>query len=51
MRLIGIGTPEIGDADECFGAETTGMLRAMLPEGGTAWVAAARAGIGMWGAC
>ena len=42
VRLIGIDTPEIGDAGECFGAEATGMLRAMLPEGGTAWVTADR---------
>lgn len=37
VRLLGIDTPEIGDNSECFGAEATDALRALLPEGSTAW--------------
>ncbi|WP_129586599.1 thermonuclease family protein [Microterricola viridarii] len=37
VRLLGIDTPEVGDNAECFGAEATDALRALLPEGTTAW--------------
>lgn len=37
VRLLGIDTPEVGENAECFGAEATAMLRALLPEGSTAW--------------
>lgn len=31
-RLIGIDTPEIGDAAECYGEEATELTRRLLPE-------------------
>ncbi len=37
VRLLGIDTPEIGENAECFGAEATEALRALLPHGATAW--------------
>lgn len=37
VRLLGIDTPEVGDNAECFGSEATDALRALLPEGSTAW--------------
>ncbi|KQW08119.1 hypothetical protein ASC66_04045 [Leifsonia sp. Root4] len=37
VRLLGIDTPEVGEDAECFGAEATEALRALLPEGSTAW--------------
>ncbi|PPL19157.1 hypothetical protein GY24_07355 [Microterricola pindariensis] len=37
VRLLGIDTPEVGENAECFGAEATEALRALLPEGTTAW--------------
>lgn len=37
VRLLGIDTPEVGEDAECFGAEATDALRALLPEGSTAW--------------
>ncbi|RZU64049.1 nuclease-like protein [Microterricola gilva] len=37
VRLLGIDTPEVGENAECFGAEATEALRALLPEGSTAW--------------
>jgi micrococcal nuclease len=33
VRLLGVDTPEIGDAAECYGDEATALLRSMLPEG------------------
>ncbi|WP_166789768.1 thermonuclease family protein [Cryobacterium fucosi] len=42
VRLIGIDTPEIGDAAECFGDEATLALRALVPDGSTVWVSADR---------
>ncbi|MFT2816138.1 thermonuclease family protein [Leifsonia sp. A12D58] len=40
VRLIGLDTPEIGDNAECFGAEATETLRALLPEGSQVFAAA-----------
>lgn len=37
VRLLGIDTPEVGDNAECYGDEATAALRAILPEGSTAW--------------
>lgn len=37
VRLLGIDAPEVGEDAECFGAEATEALRALLPEGSTAW--------------
>ena len=42
VRLIGIDTPEIGDAAECFGDEATLALRALAPDGSTVWITADR---------
>lgn len=38
VRLLGINTPEIGDAAECWGDHATSELRGLLPEGQTVWV-------------
>jgi len=40
VRLIGLDTPEIGDHAECYGAEATEQLRALLPEGAQVGVTA-----------
>lgn len=37
VRLLGIDTPEVGENAECFGPQATEALRALLPEGSTAW--------------
>jgi micrococcal nuclease len=42
VRLIGIDTPEISPALECWGAEATAGLTALLPPGSTVYVAADR---------
>lgn len=42
VRLIGVDTPEISPELECWGAEATDRLTALLPPGSTAWVAADR---------
>lgn len=39
VRLLGINTPEISDPPECYGAEATALLRALLPKGTPVWVA------------
>jgi len=33
VRLLGIDTPEIGENAECWGEESTMLLRSLLPEG------------------
>lgn len=38
VRLLGINTPEIGDAEECWGQHAASELRGLLPEGQTVWV-------------
>lgn len=38
VRLIGLDTPEISP-DECWGAEATARLTALVPPGSTIWVA------------
>jgi micrococcal nuclease len=38
VRLLGINTPEIGDAEECWGPHAASELRGLLPEGQTVWV-------------
>jgi len=40
VRLLGINTPEIGENAECYGDESTALLRQLLPEGSTVWVLA-----------
>jgi micrococcal nuclease len=40
VRLIGLDTPEISPAVECWGGEATASLTAMLPPGSTVWAAA-----------
>ncbi len=40
VRLIGIDTPEISPAVECWGAEATNSLTALLPPGSSVWAAA-----------
>lgn len=40
VRLIGLDTPEISPVPECWGAEATGRLTALLPPGSTMWAAA-----------
>jgi micrococcal nuclease len=39
VRLIGIDTPEISPAPECWGAEATAGLTALAPPGTTLWAA------------
>ncbi|MGV8895355.1 MAG: thermonuclease family protein [Rhodoglobus sp.] len=38
VRMLGIDTPEIGDNLECYGDESTALLRQLLPEGTHVWV-------------
>ncbi len=38
VRMLGINTPEIGDGLECYGDESTALLRQLLPEGTHVWV-------------
>jgi micrococcal nuclease len=40
VRLLGIDTPEIGKNIECYGDESTALLREMLPEGASVFTAA-----------
>jgi micrococcal nuclease len=40
VRLIGLDTPEISPAVECWGTEATANLTALLPPGSTVWAAA-----------
>ena len=40
VRLIGLDTPEISPAPECWGAEATNSLSALLPPGSSVWAAA-----------
>lgn len=40
VRLIGVDTPEISPALDCWGEEATTSLRAMLPPGSTFWATA-----------
>ena len=40
VRLIGLDTPEISPAVECWGGEATASLTALLPPGSTVWAAA-----------
>ena len=42
VRLLGVDTPEISPAPECWGDEATDSLRAMVAPGSTVWVAADR---------
>ncbi|HRN29003.1 MAG TPA: thermonuclease family protein [Terrimesophilobacter sp.] len=37
VRLVGIDTPEVQPAVECFGAESRDALRQLLPDGSTVW--------------
>ncbi len=39
VRLLGIDTPEISPAVECWGAEATEALAALAPAGSTIWLA------------
>jgi micrococcal nuclease len=40
VRLIGLDTPEISPAPECWGGEATNTLSTLLPPGSTVWAAA-----------
>jgi len=40
VRLLGIDSPEVGENAECWGAESTMLLRSLLPEGTTVHVLA-----------
>lgn len=40
VRLLGIDTPEISPELDCWGAEATARLTALVPAGSTIWVAA-----------
>lgn len=42
VRLIGLDTPEVFPELECWGAEATSSLTALLPPGSTLWAAADR---------
>ncbi|MFE5407433.1 thermonuclease family protein [Microbacterium sp. NPDC056569] len=39
VRLLGIDTPEISPAVDCWGAEATAKLSSLVPPGSTIWVA------------
>lgn len=49
VRLIGLDTPEISPAVECWGAEATANLTALLPPGSTLWAAADREVLDQYG--
>ncbi|HEX5728310.1 thermonuclease family protein [Microbacterium sp.] len=49
VRLIGVDTPEISPAPECWGDEATARLNAMLPAGSTVWAAADRDAVDQYG--
>ncbi len=38
VRLLGIDTPEISSPPDCWGAEATAKLTALVPAGSTIWV-------------
>ncbi|WP_347977986.1 thermonuclease family protein [Microbacterium sp. ProA8] len=38
VRLLGIDTPEISSPPDCWGAEATAKLSALVPAGSTIWV-------------
>jgi micrococcal nuclease len=40
VRLIGLDSPEISPAAECWGGEATNSLTALLPPGSSVWAAA-----------
>lgn len=49
VRLLGIDTPEISPAVECWGAEATAALTALAPAGSTIWAAADRDAFDQYG--
>lgn len=49
VRLIGIDTPEISPAGECWGAEATDSLTALLPPGSTVHAVADREVLDQYG--
>jgi micrococcal nuclease len=49
VRLIGLDTPEISPELECWGAEATTSLTALLPPGSTLWAAADREALDQYG--
>jgi micrococcal nuclease len=49
VRLIGIDTPEISPAVECWGAEATNSLTALLPPGSSVWAAPDREVLDQYG--
>ena len=49
VRLIGVDTPEISPAVECWGAEATTSLSTLLPPGSTLWAAADREVLDQYG--
>jgi micrococcal nuclease len=49
VRLIGLDTPEIQPAVDCWGAEATASLTALLPPGSTLWAVADREVLDQYG--
>jgi micrococcal nuclease len=49
VRLLGVDTPEISPAPECWGDEATARLTALLPAGSTVWAAADREVLDQYG--
>ena len=49
VRLIGLDTPEIQPSVDCWGAEATASLIALLPPGSTLWAAADREVLDQYG--
>ena len=49
VRLIGLDTPEIQPVVDCWGAEATASLTALLPPGSTLWAAADREVLDQYG--
>jgi micrococcal nuclease len=49
VRLIGVDTPEVSPAVECWGPEATTSLATLLPPGSTLWAAADREVLDQYG--
>lgn len=49
VRLIGIDTPELRPAVECYGLEARDYLRGMLPKGTAVWILADREKLDKYG--
>lgn len=49
VRLLGIDSPEVGDNAECWGEESTMLLRSLLPEGAAVQVLADEEALDQYG--